>query len=199
MSKRRAYKKINGSFRDRKTFIIVTEGAVHEVDYFTALAARQRRVQVRVLPPVDRTSSAPVHALRRAVEFATSGQMEPDDQLWIVLDTDRWPEQQLMEVRRACDDKNWGLTISNPCFELWLYLHFSDLPSGFSVNSQGMKQALKDIFPANEGYRPEEALKNLPDAIHRAIALDEQPGLLLPPENVTQVYRLALAIHEFLE
>ncbi len=154
---------------------------------------------VKVLPPTDRTSSAPVHALRRAVEFVTKGQLEPDDQLWIVLDTDRWGDKQLMEVRRACDDKGWGLTISNPCFELWLYLHYEDLPENFSGGSQNMKAALKEVCQANNGYQVDDALNNLPKAIERAIALDSRTDLLLPPRNVTQVYRLARAIQNFME
>lgn len=199
MSKRRGYKRSNGSFRDRRTFVIVTEGAVTEVDYFTELAAGQRRVKVRLLPPVDRTSSAPIHALRRATEFAAGGQLEKDDQLWIVLDTDRWSEKQLMEVRRACDDKGWGLVISNPCFELWLYLHYADLPTDFTGNSQAMKEALRHLFPIGEGYRPQLALSNLPAAVRRAVGLDTQSELRLPPINVTQVYRLVAAMQKFLE
>ncbi|MTB53114.1 RloB family protein [Lewinella sp. W8] len=199
MSKRRGYKRVDGAFRDRRTFVIVPEGAVTEVDYFTKLAAKQRRVRVLPLPPPDRTSSAPVHALRRAIDFVTQGQLERDDQLWIVLDTDRWSEKQLMEVRRACDDKGWGLTISNPCFELWLYLHFADLPEDFDGGSKEMKTALKEVCAANNGYRPEEAVKNLHLAIERAASLDTRKDHLLPPRNVTQVYRLAQAIQEFLE
>lgn len=178
--------------------MIVTEGAVTEVDYFTKLAASQRRVLVKILPPTDRTSSAPVHALRRAVEFVTKGQLEPDDQLWIVLDTDRWGDKQLMEVRRACDDKGWGLTISNPCFELWLYLHYEDLPANFTGGSHQMKSALREVCRIRQGYRPEDALKHLSAAIERATALDTRKDLLLPPENVTQVYRLAQAIKDFI-
>lgn len=199
MSKRRGYKRTGGAFRDRQTFVIVTEGAVTEVEYFTRVAAHQRRVLVKVLPPADRTSSAPVHALRRAVEFVTNGQLEPDDQLWIVLDTDRWSDKQLMEVRRACDDKGWRLTISNPCFELWLYLHYADLPIDFKGGSKDMKNALKLVCRSENGYRPEDALKRLSTAIDRAEALDTNSELLLPPRNVTQVYLLVRAIQKFLE
>lgn len=90
--KRRSYK-LGGGFRDQRTFVIVTEGAITEVEYFEALADSQRRIKCIVLPPHDGTSSSPRAALSRAKDFANSHPFKKNDQFWLVLDTDRWPEK----------------------------------------------------------------------------------------------------------
>ena len=198
MSKRRSYKRRGGEFRDITTFIIATEGAKREVQYFEALAAGQRRVKVRVIGAGDQNLSSPEQTLARAERQVTNMDPQPGDQVWLVLDTDRWTNKQLMTVSRACRDRAWGLTISNPCFELWLYLHYADLPEGYTGSGQDLKRDLGELCQPG-GYSPATALPGLPRAIERAKALDAQPDLRLPPAYVTQVYRLAVALEAFIE
>ncbi|MEL7161343.1 MAG: RloB family protein, partial [Bacteroidota bacterium] len=98
-----------------------------------------RRIKVKVLGAGQDNRSSPEQTLLRAEAHLSDLQPEPGDQVWLVLDTDRWTEKQLMTVSRACADRNWGLTISNPCFEIWLYLHYSDLPTDYAGSGQQLK------------------------------------------------------------
>lgn len=47
------------------------------------------------------------------------------DQVWFVIDTDTWGDS-INELRILCETRgNWFVAQSNPCFEVWLYYHFS--------------------------------------------------------------------------
>ena len=153
---------------------------------------------MRVIGAGPANHSSPEQTLARAEAHVTELQPEEGDQVWLVLDTDRWSEKQLITVSRTCQDRNWGLTISNPCFELWLYLHYADLPAGYDGSGQNLKRDLGEVCLPG-GYSPATALPNLPRAIARAKILDRNPDLRLPPAYVTQVYRLAVAMEAFLE
>jgi hypothetical protein len=48
------------------------------------------------------------------------------DEVWCVLDVDEHPK--LHEARQLANARGIELAISNPCFELWLLLHFRESP-----------------------------------------------------------------------
>lgn len=50
----------------------------------------------------------------------------PGDIFGIVIDKDKW---ELQEVVKHCAEKGYKVFLSNPCFELWLLLHFEDVSS----------------------------------------------------------------------
>ena len=55
---------------------------------------------------------------------------EYKDEIWFVIDTDRWNEgDKINQLKLFCTSKNisaqqWIVAQSNPSFELWLYYHF---------------------------------------------------------------------------
>ncbi len=55
-------------------------------------------------------------------------QIGDEDELWICIDADHWirgsHQRELAEVLRQCRSNGYGVAISNPCFEVWLLLHF---------------------------------------------------------------------------
>jgi hypothetical protein len=66
----------------------------------------------------------------RAVELLSAGKRErrsasfaEHDEVWAMFDRDTHP--QYAEAARLCVSKGVGVARSNPCFELWLILHFS--------------------------------------------------------------------------
>ena len=197
MSKGRSYKKTKGEFRDTTRFVIAVEGAKREVQYFETLVDGQRRIKVKVVKPLN-NQSAPGRVLDQLKAFAKTEGLLPDDVVWMVVDTDRWSERQLMSVHRACKDKGWALAISNPCFELWLYLHYAELPKDYKGSCQQLKTDLGQITTPS-GYQVEKALELLNAAIERAEVLDSDAELVLPPVNVTQVYRVVTAMKVFFE
>ena len=54
-------------------------------------------------------------------------ELESDDELWLVIDRDRWTDAMLSHVAKECaQDDYLHVALSNPCFELWLLLHLVD-------------------------------------------------------------------------
>lgn len=117
-------------FRDAKLIIIATEGTVTEVEYFNQLREQDifspLRFQIKVIPP-NENKSAPNHVIKSLTNYKKQYQIKADDELWMVIDRDRWNVKMISEIISQCKQKGIGLCISNPCFELWLILHFEDL------------------------------------------------------------------------
>lgn len=119
----------SGVVRDASLIVIASEDthAVHQ--YFNRF--RPRRVQFRVLPS-DHGHSAPEHILRRLDAFRDEFFLAEDDQLWYCGDTDHWATgghlPNLLQVIQRCRKAGYHVALSHPCFELWLLLHFAELP-----------------------------------------------------------------------
>ena len=119
-------------FRDATLFVIASEGDVTEPRYFNGLKDRwhSSRIHIEVMRRDDATTSSPVSVLGSLDQHATTYHLRNGDQLWLVIDRDSqsWKLREMAAVARACQQKNYHLAVSNPCFELWLLLHFDDLP-----------------------------------------------------------------------
>jgi hypothetical protein len=181
-------------FRDVKLFVIACEGAVREFHYFDALAETQTRLKINILP-ADDNRSAPKYVIERATKYVESFKLEGDDELWLVLDTDDWGEEELRAVEKVCEDHGWNLAISNPCFELWLYLHYADMPANPPANCKGWKTLLGTVTPG--GYSVRTAIPLIGDAIRRAEALEQDPNNLVPGLLQSRLYKLAKALAPF--
>ena len=117
-------------FRDARLIIIATEGIVTEVEYFNQLREQDilspLRFQIKVIPP-NENKSAPNHVIKSLTNYKKQYQIKADDELWMVIDRDRWNVKMISEIISQCKQKGIGLCISNPCFEIWLILHYKDL------------------------------------------------------------------------
>jgi RloB-like protein len=84
-----------------------------------------------VLETLDGKSS-PEHVLERVNEYVKAFEIGEGDTFWVVCDCDHWAEpnhiQNLTHVLRECRKKHIEVALSNPCFDLWLLLHFADFP-----------------------------------------------------------------------
>jgi hypothetical protein len=128
--------------RDARLIIIATEGKETEPAYFEALARHYRnsKIHVEVLPTGEENRSAPLHVMRRLREFKKQFDLTPNDELWMVIDRDDWDEKHLSDVVQQCHQANYYVADSNPCFEIWLLLHFVDIASDYSEKK---KQSLQ--------------------------------------------------------
>jgi len=114
--------------RDTRLIIIATEGEKTEKQYFESPLFQCTRVQVHVLETQNGLSS-PGHVISRLKDFAQEHNLMAGDQLWAVVDKDRWPDKSLARIcQQLAQMKKYqgGCAISNPRFELWLYLHHGD-------------------------------------------------------------------------
>lgn len=112
----------------RRRFLLFTEGARTEVDYFEDL---KRRYKDRAIIVVDRFHGTPEQLVERARKKRRSARTrasgpaqlasEQSEEVWCVFDVD---EHRWKEAAGQAQKLGFGVAISNPCFELWLLLHF---------------------------------------------------------------------------
>jgi hypothetical protein len=188
-------------FRDASLVVIACEGAVTEPDYFNDVKARLHvpGLHVEVLQREDPENSSPQRVLRMLDEFSARFRLRDGDTLWLVMDRDQqsWKPQTLSEVATACVQRDYRLALSNPCFELWLLLHFEDVPSHPTERRDELlankDHLLKGLVAERRRSAP-EALDVLgaeaPMAISRARLLDSSPEDRWPQELGTRVYLL---------
>lgn len=117
--------------------LVVCEGET-EVDYFCELA-RSLRVHVHICKGDGTHPKSIVNtAKRKAKEDGVKY-----DQIFCVFDRDN-NLPAFLEAIQMCKSKKFIPIVSNPCFELWPYLHFQIRESGFGSPQQILK-ALKKL------------------------------------------------------
>lgn len=113
-------------------FYVAMEGSVTERKYFDALIKKYNLRNVRLLKK-PKTHSSPIHVIRRLEQEITKRKndhgVEIEERYWAIFDTDRRPIETLQQVAIRAAKKRIRLAVSNPCFELWLLLHFGSLAS----------------------------------------------------------------------
>ncbi len=108
-----------------KKIVIAMEGTKKEPNYFSAVKKTYRTTSLDiVLLKREDTVSAPKHVIKELHKFKKENKLNYNDELWLVIDKDRWPEVQLSQVSADCSTNGYFLALSNPRFELWLLLHF---------------------------------------------------------------------------
>ena len=202
--KKRGYKRLVEKKRDYRLFAIACEGSVRERDYFECFEVLSSRISVDLIADVDEEgnvvvshNSSPDHVLQRAQVYANNTDLIDGDQMWIVVDVDRWPEEQLSILAQECYSRGWKLAISNPCFEVWLCYHMEeDIPDGGEIKDSGYFKNHLSLLTI-EGYSPEVYSPLAFNAIEVAKAKDTNPGMRIPLYKVTHVYRLMEQMKNF--
>jgi hypothetical protein len=117
------------------------------------------------------------------------------DEVWCVSDVDAHPG--LPDARQMARDNNIELAISNPCFELWLLLHFRESPGmRHRHDLQGM---LRGVVPGYDKHVRFELFKEgYSTAVTRAQRLDAQAAEDGEEGRnpTTGVYRLTTSIQQ---
>lgn len=113
--------------------LIVCEGEVTEREYFEGFRrwCKNPRVEIDFEGP----AGVPLTLVRRAKELRDRADREASrtgddflryDEVWCVFDVDDHPF--VPDARFQARAANLRLAMSNPCFELWLLLHFAENP-----------------------------------------------------------------------
>ena len=188
--------------------IIATEGVRTEPDYFRALSDRNSRIEVKILERFgdDIGKSSPASVLQQLHNFKAQHAPRKHDQLWMVVDVDKW--ENLPEVVQACADNGYYIAISNPCIELWLLLHVRSIDE-YTLAQQRellrnakvankkkrrLEQELSDLLLDGFKKKRPQSWRFIPFvkvAISRARRLDSNPEEAIPVGLGTKVYLLA--------
>jgi len=187
----------------RKTLLIFCEGERTEPEYLNALkrqpaihdvAAVDLRVETGHGGSVPKTLvSMAIEARRRAVD--EEGEI---DEFWCVFDVE-WPTNH-PDLKDAVERARQGgieLAISNPCFELWLILHFQD-HARWSDNDEARRRRRQLDGSSDKGLDAAKYMPLFADAARRAGELDErhrQNGTAFPDDNPSSgMHRLIAAV-----
>ncbi|VXD15653.1 putative Abortive phage resistance protein [Planktothrix serta PCC 8927] len=135
-----------------KIYVIATEGDKTEYFYFQELI---KQYSIRLngknihLEYVDRDKSgdsAPGSVREKLRQFYNSlvdqYNIQEYDEFWMIIDTDDYNnrKKQIQESINLCEiNQNFKMGLSNPCFELWLILHFVDADHQFEKGNNPKK------------------------------------------------------------
>lgn len=185
--RRRRFSRPIGTRNYRKRVVLAVEGSKTEREYF-CLFDRRVALSIRILP--GKKKSAPAQVLKRMTDYLRTERLRRDDQAWLVVDRDRWAEDDLAALHRwSTTDDRFGLALSNPCFELWLLLHFTDAKG--IRNAIDAREKLRRHVPRyDKGIAAGKLEPHIETAIERARQLDTPPCADWPRTTGTTVYRL---------
>lgn len=172
-----------GTREERRSVLIITNGESTEVVYFDALRTEPwvtaDKVRVRF------EAGAPTAIVDRAARIRNDSGY---DEAWVVCDAGEFDiRSAISQARRHTVE----LTVSVPCFEVWLVLHLATGCPGFNTAAQ-VEDHLKKLLSrwGKTALRFADFRDGVFDAVTRAKRLDS------PPEGnpSTDVWRLIEAL-----
>jgi hypothetical protein len=182
--------------KEGKLYFIFCEGAEKETTYFHFFNRISSQIIVQIVPIMDGKNSpmglynnAIANLLKRDENHTPSYQLNDADEVWFIIDTDKWGKEIDVLRDNVGKHQNWFVAQSNPSFEVWLYYHFEKVKP--TVNIKNWKAFLNDIIKG--GFNPNKH----PIYIETAIANSEtnysstnnQPDIIS-----TELYLLAKKI-----
>ena len=179
------------------------EGTRTEPDYVKALKlepAVRESASVDFRIDLEASGAVPLTLVNAAAEArARSAQEQGEiDQVWCLFDVE-WPRNypDLPEARARAEASDVRLAISNPCFELWLALHFEDHTAWLDNDAAG-KLRRKHDKSSGKGLDGSRYMPRRADAARRARALTAKhagDGREFPKDNPSSgMYLLLEAI-----
>ena len=109
--------------------VLYLEGEKTERDYFTAMkrAFRSAIVDIEIIEGAGVPLTIARQASQAAGEVRHRSRRQSyarRDEFWAVFDRDEHPN--VPEAMNRCREAGVGVAFSDPCFELWLILHFEE-------------------------------------------------------------------------
>ncbi|MGH8980000.1 MAG: RloB family protein [Acidimicrobiales bacterium] len=200
---RQSLKRRVATRQPRKTLLVFCEGERTEPEYLNAL---KREPAVHDVAAVDirvetgQGGSVPMTLVTMAVAARrrAAGEEGEIDEVWCVFDVE-WPRNH-PDLKEAAEQARQGgveVAISNPCFELWLILHFHDHSSWLdNDDARRLRRQLDGC--TDKGLDPHKYMPRIQEAARRAAALDErhvQNATFFPQDNPSSgMHRLLDAV-----
>ena len=202
---KKASRRPSGAFPRRKLGLarqcrvvgVLTEGSVTEPEYVQLVSKDNPDVRVRVIARGLTPSQLTQRACKelRGSERTRRSSGSPDyDEIWCVMDVDEHPDLEvaLQEAARA----GIHVALSNPCFELWLLLHYREQTAVLDRRRAQQETSQLGVIDGKRltAAARRELVARYPEARERARALEamhlryEQRAEVNPS---SQVWRLA--------
>lgn len=197
----RSLKRRVATRKPRKTLLVFCEGERTEPEYLNAL---KRQPAVRDVAAVDlrvetgQGGSVPLTLVSMAMDARKRAADEDAeiDEFWCVFDVE-WPRNHpgLKDAIERASHNRIRLAVSNPCFELWLILHFQD-QSAWLDNDGACRLRRKLDGSSDKGLDAATYMALTDNAARRAAELDKrhlQNGTAFPHNNPSSGMHLLLA------
>jgi hypothetical protein len=159
--------------------LVFCEGARTEPEYLEALrrepAVRETAaVDIRIDP--DSAGFTPLGLVRKAIAARSKALTEDGeiDEVWCVFDVE-WPKNHpgLREAKKLADNHGIRVAVSNPCFEVWLVLHFVG-QAGWLDNDAARRLRREHDSRADKGLDPARYMPHRRVAADRAARLEQR-------------------------
>ncbi len=160
----------------RPHVLVCCEGKLSEPSYFDGLKREGHNILLHI--EVKPGGMAPKTLVDYAVELKqdavkTARRQRDDnlkyDEVWCVFDVDS--HEHIPDAKQKAEAHGIKMAISNPCFELWLLLHFQDQRA--HVERDHAQSACRDHMPGYDKEVPfETVFPHYQEAVGRAVALD---------------------------
>lgn len=209
LSRNKVYEKVDTKIDAKKVYIFC-EGEETEVKYFKYFQGLSSNIDIIPIPN-DNGKSDPLKLKENAIllffgsedvlpQFELS--KEYKDEVWFVIDTDRWNEGNKIELlKEFCSSQDtsenlWNVVQSNPCFELWFYYHFyenrpdEDEIKNFNSFKEFVNNQIRGGFDSRS--MPIELMSAIENSIKNLKITNRQPELFS-----TEVHDLGKVIISF--
>lgn len=190
MRRKRKIDREAGKLADTNLVVIASEDEYAVKQYFNLF--HSVRIQFEVLE-TENGRSSPRDVLERLSCYMADFQIGKGDEFWLVTDIDHWAEpghiKNLTEVVQLCRQKGIGVATSFPCFDLWLLLHFSEMPQDQISQCSEIGKLIRDAvseYSKTKVFNLPIAMANVEMAIRRARATNPKGPIL--QELGTQVF-----------
>ena len=188
-----------GTRSPRRTFVILCEGTVTEPHYLDALKRLPEVLEVasvKIEVDKDRSGAVPLTLVDAAIEVKKGN--DEIDEVWCLFDVEApQPHPNLAQALARARDNGIETAVSNPCFEIWLVLHFDKYSAWLTTD------AARRLRREHDGSTGKEVVGELYMPLRRTAALHARDlsnnhvdnGTLFPNDNPSSgVFRLLEAI-----
>jgi hypothetical protein len=188
--------------RITRRIYIFTEGSKTEPKYFREFIQYYKisQAQVKVIGR-ETTASSPKSVIEAMDYYKKSNPVKTKNDIYcMVIDTDRWGKN----LKEAVDDahqRRYLVALSNPCFEIWLLMHFQD--ANTILNNANLLMTKTEIntqihsYPIT-GNNEIDYFPRTDSAVETAEKLDPKPQQRLLEQIGSRVYSLMKILQEYI-
>lgn len=166
----------SGTRKRRPVVYIICEGSETEKNYFFRFRSRHSLIEIKPLASKHTAAKMLVSSAENLIRFDPYYPGD-GDQIWCVFDCDSNSNEDLREAEKIAAEYGYKLAFSNPCFELWYLLHFTEQKAYLQDSSTVIEKLdtdgrLKGYAKSKDYYDILKPLQS--DAVKRAQMLIER-------------------------
>lgn len=141
----------NASRHRRPRYLVISNGAVTERQYFEALT--RMFSEVRIVYKQKAVSPSELAEMACGLKESDEQDRSADHyrKVWVVADVDQY--EDIADAERICLKNGIEFIISNPCFEVWLLDHKRPCPSSIQDTDSAIRAAAKENITTGSNHK----------------------------------------------